>query len=130
MSMTLGDIETAVRHCLPLTIIVMNDRADGSELIHLEAAGSPWDQVLLPDIDFAAVGTALGVEAATVRTVNELPSGSGRIVGRSQPLLLDCKIRTYLFVRRATWRRTADASFWMSDCGCRRNRRGTRSSDG
>jgi acetolactate synthase-1/2/3 large subunit len=103
MSMTLGDLETAVRNDLPLTIVVMNDRAYGSELVHAVADGLPWDHATLPEIDFAAAAAALGLEAARVRTLEELRTHARNLEGRTTSLLLDCRIRQDLFVRRVSW---------------------------
>ena len=103
LSMTMGDLETAVRNELPLVIVVMNDRAYGSELVHLRKDGLPWEYAQLPEIDFAAVATSLGIEAARVRSLEELRSFAGRLSGREAPLLLDCTIRQDLFVPRMSW---------------------------
>ena len=97
------DLETAVRNGLPVVIVVLNDRAYGSELIHLEADGMSWDYAQLPDVDFAAAARALGLEAATVRTAAELGAQLDGLAGRATPLLLDCKIRQDLFVERISW---------------------------
>jgi thiamine pyrophosphate-dependent acetolactate synthase large subunit-like protein len=103
LSMALGDLATAAANAIPLVVVVMNDRAYGSELVHLRDAGKPWDYARLPEIDFAAVASALGIEAATVRTAGELRALGPRLTGRTAPLLLDCRIRQDLFVPRTRW---------------------------
>ena len=100
LSMTLGDLETAARHQLPLVIVVMNDQAFGAELVHLRMHKLRWDAACLPDLDFAACARALGIEAATVRTLGELKSHTADVARRRTPLLLDCKIRRDLFETR------------------------------
>jgi acetolactate synthase-1/2/3 large subunit len=103
LSMTLGDLETAVRNQLGLIVVVMNDHAYGSEVAHLNARGLPWDYAQLPEIDFAQCARSLGVEAATIRTLGDLRAHARNLEGRTSPLLLDCKIRQDLFVQRVTW---------------------------
>jgi acetolactate synthase I/II/III large subunit len=103
LSMTLGDLETSVRNHLALTIVVMNDHAYGSELIHLRAKGLSCEHAQLPEIDFAECARSLGIEAATVRTLDDLRTYATGLEGRTTPLLLDCKIRQDLFIQRVTW---------------------------
>jgi acetolactate synthase I/II/III large subunit len=100
LSMVLGDLETAVRHEIPLIVVVMNDRAYGAEWVHLQADGLPAEHAVLPEIDFAAVGRALGLEAVGVRWVAELEALGPRLAGRTRPLLIDCRIRRDLTVPR------------------------------
>ena len=100
LSMSLGDLGTAARHHLPLVIVVMNDQAFGAELVHLQTHGLGWDAACLPDIDFAACARALGIEAATVHTLDELERHTADVAQRQAPLLLDCKIRRDLFETR------------------------------
>jgi thiamine pyrophosphate-dependent acetolactate synthase large subunit-like protein len=103
-SMALADAETAVRHRLPLVIVVMNDRAYGAERVHLEHDGLPLDAADLPELDFAAVARALGMDAATVCTLAELHALAGELdrSGRG-PLLLDCRIRPDITAARLRW---------------------------
>jgi acetolactate synthase I/II/III large subunit len=103
MSMTLGDLETAVRHDLPIIIVVMNDSAYGSELVHLTQDDLPWEHALLPEVDFASVARSLGLAAAKITTSQELRAAIGDQRGRSAPLLLDCTIRLDIFVPRPRW---------------------------
>ena len=100
LSMALADLETAHRHGLPLIVVVMNDRAYGSELNVLASMGLPGEMAELPDMDFAAVAAAVGIEGHTVRTVAELRALAPALSGRSAPLLVDCKIRQDLVVPR------------------------------
>ncbi len=102
-SMGLADLETAARHRVRLIAIVMDDGAYGSELRVLDAAGLPAQPALLPRIDFAAVGRALGIEAVTVRTVSELAGLAERVRDRSAPLVVHCLIRRDLTVPRISW---------------------------
>jgi thiamine pyrophosphate-dependent acetolactate synthase large subunit-like protein len=103
LSMTLGDLETAARHALPVIVVVMNDRAYGAEWVHLEADGLPSGYAVLPEIDFAAAAGALGLEAVTARTLADLEALAGRLAQRSEPLIIDCRIRQDITAARLRW---------------------------
>ena len=102
-SMSLAELETAVRHGTGLIAVIMDDGAYGSELRDLAAAGLPAQSALLPRIDFAAVARALGLEAVTVHTADELAALGPRLRDRTTPLLVHCHIRRDLVVPRITW---------------------------
>jgi acetolactate synthase I/II/III large subunit len=103
MSMTIGDLETAVRHQLPLIVVVMNDSAYGSELVHLSQDGLPWDHALLPEVDFASVARSLGLAAATITAPVQLRAAIADLRARPAPFLLDCRIRRDISVPRPRW---------------------------
>ena len=90
--MSLGELETVARLDLPLIIVVMNDCAYGAERHFLELRNLSGKTAMSPDADFAAMAQAFGIEAATVRTVDELRSLKPILSGRTGPLLLDCKV--------------------------------------
>jgi thiamine pyrophosphate-dependent acetolactate synthase large subunit-like protein len=91
LSMILGDLETLARCRLPVTVVVFNDQAYGSERVFLAADGLSADHANLDDIDFAAVARALGIEAATVRDEAGLRAVGARL-GAGGPFLVDCKV--------------------------------------
>jgi acetolactate synthase I/II/III large subunit len=93
LAMTMGDLATVARYPLPLVIVVLNDQSYGAERHFLDLHGKPNDRSLHPDIDFAGVAGALGIESVTVRTVDDLRSQAARLADvRTEALLLDCKI--------------------------------------
>jgi thiamine pyrophosphate-dependent acetolactate synthase large subunit-like protein len=104
LSMALADLETAVRHALPLVVVVMNDRAYGAERVHLQADGLPLDTADLPEMNFAAIAAALGIESASAWTVAALRALAGALdrAGRG-PLVLDCRIRPDITAARLRW---------------------------
>lgn len=102
-SMAIADLETAVRHHIPLVIVVMDDKAYGSERRLLLAAGLQPVQAQLPGVDFAAVARALGIDAATVRTVGELRVLAPELADRRSPFLIHCHIRPDVDVPRVAW---------------------------
>ena len=108
LSMSMGDLETAARNAVRLIVVVMNDRAYGAEYVHLQADGLPPNYAALPEIDFAGVARALGIEALTVSSRSELEAVAPRLRGRSGPLLIDCRIRQDITAERLRWPEKAD----------------------
>lgn len=90
--MSLGDLETAARHGLPLIAVVLDDAAYGAELHHLAVDGDPFDQSLFEEVDFAAVARGLGWNAVQVRSVADLDGVGQLAADTTRPLLIDCKI--------------------------------------
>jgi acetolactate synthase-1/2/3 large subunit len=90
--MTLGELETAIREDLPLVIVLMNDCAYGAELHFLKLRQQPVGKATFPDVDFAPVAESFGFEAATIRTLADLPCMAAKLQKPGGPILLDCKI--------------------------------------
>lgn len=104
ISMAISDLETAHRHGIALVMVVMNDRAYGSEAAQLADAKLPQGPADLPEIDFAAVARALGIDARTISTAEDLCGlGENMFRDRSSPLLLDCRISRSEFVGALRW---------------------------
>ena len=91
-SMNLQELETAARERLPLTIVVLDDRAYRPEARYMEALGKPADMAFFEEIDFAAVARAFGIPATTVRTLDDLDAAAELIAGRDGPILIDAKV--------------------------------------
>jgi len=90
--MTMGELETVAREYLPLVVVVMNDCAYGAEVHFLKERGMPTQLTEFPDIDYAPVAAALGFQAATVRTLDELRALAPMLSKPDGPVFLDCKI--------------------------------------
>jgi thiamine pyrophosphate-dependent acetolactate synthase large subunit-like protein len=91
--MSLQELETAVRHDVPVTYIVFNDEALGAELHNMKSTGYEGaDTAAIPSPDFAEVANSLGAKGTTVRSVSELRSLENEIVSDSGPLVVDCKV--------------------------------------
>jgi thiamine pyrophosphate-dependent acetolactate synthase large subunit-like protein len=73
-------------------MVVMNDCAYGAELHYLKANDMPVASSTFPDVDFAPIAAALGFEAATVRTLDELRALAPTLSAPDGPILIDCKI--------------------------------------
>src|SRR5207249_11354044 len=68
----LADLETVARLRLRMLIVIYNDAAYGAEVHHFGPQGHPLDIVRFPDVDFAALGRAVGLRGITVRTAGDL----------------------------------------------------------
>ena len=90
--MTMSELETVVREDIPLVIVVMNDRAYGAELHFLALRKLPVGKSVFPDVDFAAVAEALGIQAHTIRTLDDVRALAPALGKPDGPILLDCKV--------------------------------------
>ena len=90
--MSLGELETAVRHGLPLLVVVYNDAAYGAEVHHFRPTGHAVDLVQFDDVDFAALARAAGAEGATVRDIADLAAVQDWLARRDRPLVVDAKV--------------------------------------
>lgn len=98
--MSLGELETAVAHRLPMLIVIMNDAAYGAEVHHFDTLGLPTALARFADCDFAAIATAIGARGLTIRTLGDLNALSDWITAPEGPMLLDCKVNPHV---RAEW---------------------------
>jgi len=89
----LSDFETVARLGLRMLIVVYNDSAYGAEVHHFGPHGHPLDLVQFPDVDFAALGRAVGLRGATIRTAADLSIVSDWVDSGGVPgLVLDAKV--------------------------------------
>ncbi len=73
-------------------IVVMNDCAYGAELHFLKLRQLPVQKSVFPDVDFAPIAEALGYDAHTIRTLEQLESLAPLLANPEGPIFLDCKI--------------------------------------
>jgi thiamine pyrophosphate-dependent acetolactate synthase large subunit-like protein len=91
--MALPELETVARLGLRMLIVVYNDAAYGAEVHHFGPQGHPVDLVQFPDVDFAALARAAGLEGATIRRREDLEVVSSWLTCEGKPgLLLDAKV--------------------------------------
>jgi thiamine pyrophosphate-dependent acetolactate synthase large subunit-like protein len=91
--MALPELETVARLGLRMLIVVYNDAAYGAEVHHFGPHGAPLDLVRFPDVDFAALGRAAGLEGATVRRRDDLRAVEAWLAGGAgRALVLDAKV--------------------------------------
>jgi thiamine pyrophosphate-dependent acetolactate synthase large subunit-like protein len=88
----LSDLETVARLGLRMLIVVYNDAQYGAEVHHFAPSGQSLDLVQFPDVDFAALGRAVGLRAATVRCVDDLHVVRDWLATPGRGLLLDAKV--------------------------------------
>ena len=74
LGMTLAELETVARMKLPITVVVFDDAALSLIEIKQQAAQGGHGAVRYAPIDFAAIGRAVGLDAASVDSVVELES--------------------------------------------------------
>lgn len=98
--MSLGELETIARYRLPVTVVVMNDHAYGAEKHFLDLEALPDTEAVFPEVDFAPLASALGIDSATVRGAVDLARARELVEARRGPVLLDCKITPWV---RAEW---------------------------
>ncbi|WP_353710830.1 thiamine pyrophosphate-binding protein [Arthrobacter sp. K5] len=70
--MGLSDFETFLRATRRGVVVVLNDSAYGAELHQYAAKGLHNQAMLIDEVDFAAVGRALGADGAKARTLSDL----------------------------------------------------------
>ncbi|GAB3608303.1 thiamine pyrophosphate-binding protein [Humibacter ginsengiterrae] len=94
--MALADLETAVRVAGGRGIaVVWNDAAYGAEVNLYGLKGLAREPMLIPEIDFAALASAVGAEGVVVRTLGNLDrlrTWAATPASERPFLLLDCRI--------------------------------------
>ncbi|NKQ56106.1 thiamine pyrophosphate-binding protein [Amycolatopsis sp. K13G38] len=108
-AMSLVELDTAVRHRIPVAIVVIDDDAYGAEVRYLENRGESAHLARFDSPDFAAIARGYGCEARTVRTLEDLTSACDRIRDASGPLVIDVKVNPDV-VNRQFRGRTASAA--------------------
>lgn len=99
--MSLTDLETAVRHKIPLIIFVSNDGALGAEVHFLDMMGMPSDLVKTGRPNLARVAVAMGCEGFSVSSMSELDRVCERLAHPVHgPIVVDCHIDPTV---RADW---------------------------
>jgi len=94
--MALADLETAVRSAGGRGIaVVWNDAAYGAEVHLYGLQGYAEPPMRIPEVDFAALGAAVGAEGVVVRELADLDrlgDWAAEPVGERRFLVLDCRI--------------------------------------
>lgn len=90
--LSLQEVETAVRHDIPLVITIINDSALGSEYHHLVHDGEFADSATLGTPDLGAVAEKLGATGFTVREKSDLEALEETIQHPESPVVIDCKV--------------------------------------
>lgn len=70
--MGLADLETVVRSVRHGVVLIFNDAAYGAEVHQYGVRGIDERPMLIPEVDFAGVASALGATSAVIRTLDDL----------------------------------------------------------
>jgi acetolactate synthase-1/2/3 large subunit len=93
LSMTLAEIETAVRLSLRVIVVVFNDSALSLITIKQKPAGQGGDEaVRYRPVSFAAAATAMGAAGAAVSTERELAAALADALVRPGPTVIDADV--------------------------------------
>ncbi len=94
-NMVLGELETARRMGLPVTVIVVNNAASGyvKALQHLMYGEGNYQSADLAETDYAAVATAMGCHGIRVETPEQLgPALEAAFAERARPSVVDVMV--------------------------------------
>jgi thiamine pyrophosphate-dependent acetolactate synthase large subunit-like protein len=92
MMLSPQELDTAVRHRLPLLVVVYDDGAYGAEVHRFEPMGLAVDLVQFAGRDFAAMARAVGAQGLAVRTLADLEELRPWLVRPDGPMVLDVRI--------------------------------------
>ena len=91
--MALADLETAIRTSASGVIVVWNDAAYGAEVHLYGLMGLDQGPMLIPEVDFAGVATALGAQGVRVSQLSDLDAlADWTAAGARGTILLDCRV--------------------------------------
>lgn len=91
--MSLADLETAIRTTQRCVIVVWNDGAYGAEVHLYGRLGLDEAPMLIPDVNFAGLASALGATGVRVDRLSDLAAlDAWRDAGGTGTILLDCRI--------------------------------------
>jgi acetolactate synthase-1/2/3 large subunit len=93
MMMTLGDLETAIRCRIPMVVVIGNNGGLASEMKALAKAGLSPQYAEFPVRWFASAAAAMGAEAYTVESLDDLDRLARRLRQPVEgPLVIDCRV--------------------------------------
>jgi thiamine pyrophosphate-dependent acetolactate synthase large subunit-like protein len=86
------EIDTAVRHKIPLVVVVMNDHGLGAEVHKLQAKGLPPELGRVPSPDFAALARSLGARGVTLSHEDEIAPAVRQALAQGEVLVIDAQV--------------------------------------
>ncbi|UFU06473.1 pyruvate dehydrogenase [Ruania halotolerans] len=89
LSMLLGDLLTAVMYELPITVVVFNNSTLGMVKLEMLVDKLPDHGVDVPEVDYAAIGAAMGLQTQRVDDPAELRSAFETALTHRGPSLVD-----------------------------------------
>ncbi|MET4100253.1 thiamine pyrophosphate-dependent acetolactate synthase large subunit-like protein [Agrococcus sp. UYP10] len=91
--MGLADLDSVVRTVRRGIVIVCNDAAYGAEVHQYAVRGVAEEPMLIEQVDFAALGRALGAEAAVIERLEDLAQLEAWLaIGADGVFVADCRI--------------------------------------
>ena len=102
--MHVQELETIRRHGLNILIVVLNDRAYGSEIHKLRAEGLSDAGAVFGATDLAAIARGFGLDGRTIHDLNALPALIAEFAARGGAAVWDVPISDRVFspvIRRA-----------------------------
>jgi thiamine pyrophosphate-dependent acetolactate synthase large subunit-like protein len=92
-SMSLAELDIAVRHRLPLAVVVMNDAAYGAEYHHFVRQGWPTQLSEFARPDYAAIARGFGARGVTIRRLDQIAELVSLLAEGNGPIVADVKLR-------------------------------------
>ncbi|GAB2622115.1 pyruvate dehydrogenase [Pseudactinotalea suaedae] len=89
LSMLLGDLLTAVMYDLPLTVVVFNNSTLGMVKLEMLVDKLPDFGVDVPGVDYAAIASAMGMQARRVEDPTEVRDALTAALAHKGPSLVD-----------------------------------------
>lgn len=102
--MHVQELETILRHEMPILIVALNDGAYGSEIHKLRAEGLSDRGAVFGRTDLAAIARGFGADGETVNDLADLPGHIARFATSRRAMVLDIPISDQVInpvVRRA-----------------------------
>ncbi len=99
-------LETAARYGARVLVVVLNDGALGAEYHSMTAEGYDTKLSLTPDMDIAGLARQLGIRAATITELDQLPGEVSEFLATPGPMLLDARVSRRVIsrpMRRSTY---------------------------
>ncbi|WDF33136.1 thiamine pyrophosphate-binding protein [Arthrobacter agilis] len=91
--MALADLDSFIRTARRAVIVVFNDAAYGAEIHQYAVRGIHSGPMMIDEVDFAALASALGATGTTIRTLEDLDGVADWLASDDDGvLLLDCKV--------------------------------------
>jgi thiamine pyrophosphate-dependent acetolactate synthase large subunit-like protein len=90
--MHLADFDTAVRHQMPLLIVVLNDQSLGAKYHKMNAHHMKSALATIPTPDLGAVARGFGGRGVLAHTIEEVRAGASEWVARPGLMIIDARI--------------------------------------
>lgn len=91
--MALADLDTVVRTVRRGVVVLVNDAAYGAEVHQYAVRGVAEGPMLIDEVDFAALGRAVGADGAVIETLDDLRHLEAWLAsGREGVFVADCRV--------------------------------------